>query len=76
MSLKLETAGITGFRLELLHDPNLPAHGPGRSFMGTFGLSEFKVEVMKDGKPAAIKLVKATADLVRAAGNGRASQLQ
>jgi hypothetical protein len=26
--------GITGFRVEMLHDPNLPANGPGRSFMG------------------------------------------
>lgn len=63
MSLKLETGGVTGFQLELLHDPTLPGQGPGRSFMGTFGLSEFKVEAIKEGKPAAVKFGKATADL-------------
>jgi mono/diheme cytochrome c family protein len=56
---------ITGFRLELLNDPNLPCNGPGRSFMGTCALSEFKVDAgdAKDAKTKkTVKLVKATAD--------------
>jgi mono/diheme cytochrome c family protein len=56
---------ITGFRLELLNDPNLPCNGPGRSFMGTCALSEFKVDAgdAKDTKTKkAVKLIKATAD--------------
>lgn len=56
---------ITGFRLELLNDPNLPCNGPGRSFMGTSALSEFNVEAWdpKDpGKKINVKFVKATAD--------------
>jgi hypothetical protein len=56
---------IRAFRLELLNDPNLPAGGPGRSFMGTCALTEFKVEVAaaKDsGKKTQVKLEKATAD--------------
>jgi hypothetical protein len=56
---------ITGFRLELLNDPNLPCNGPGRSFMGTSALSEFAVDTAdakEPGKKTRIKLVKATAD--------------
>ena len=56
---------IRAFRLDLLNDPNLPARGPGRSFMGTCALTEFKVDVAdaKDpGKKTRVKLEKATAD--------------
>src|SRR5262249_48119493 len=56
---------ITGFRLELLNDPNLPCNGPGRSFMGPSALSEFAVDAAnakEPGKKTRIKLVKATAD--------------
>jgi hypothetical protein len=56
---------IRAFRLELLNDPNLPAGGPGRSFMGTCALTEFKVEVAdakNPGKKTQVKLEKATAD--------------
>jgi hypothetical protein len=56
---------IRAFRLELLNDPNLPAAGPGRSFMGTCALTEFKVEVAgakNAGKKTPVKLEKATAD--------------
>jgi len=49
---------ITGFRLEMLTDPELPLNGPGRSPVGLFALSEFVVEVA--GKP--VKLVSATTD--------------
>jgi mono/diheme cytochrome c family protein len=56
---------ITGFRIELLNDPNLPCNGPGRSFLGTCALSEFKVDAFdpkEPGKKVAVKFVKATAD--------------
>jgi hypothetical protein len=35
--------GLTGFRLEVLTDPSLPAMGPGRAPNGNFVLSEFRV---------------------------------
>jgi hypothetical protein len=56
---------IRAFRLELLNDPNLPGRGPGRSFMGTCAVTEFKVEVQdakEPGKKTTVKLEKATAD--------------
>jgi hypothetical protein len=56
---------IRAFRLELLNDPNLPARGPGRSFMGTCALTEFQVDVADAGQPGKktrVKLEKATAD--------------
>jgi mono/diheme cytochrome c family protein len=56
---------ITGFRLELLTDPNLPLNGPGRSPLGLFALSEFVVEVADPKTPdkkTRVKLVSATAD--------------
>jgi hypothetical protein len=62
---KIEPTTITGFRLELLNDPNLPCNGPGRSFMGTSALSEFAVEVTDDADPKKkywVKFVEATAD--------------
>jgi len=37
-------SGITGFRLELMLDPNLPCQGPGRSVLGTAALTEFMVQ--------------------------------
>ena len=54
---------VTGFRLELLNDPNLPCNGPGRSFMGTCALSEFNVDAWdaKDPKTkVTVKFVQAT----------------
>jgi hypothetical protein len=56
---------LTAIRLEALNDPNLPAGGPGRSFKGTFGLTQVKIEAApasdKDKKQQ-IKIAKATAD--------------
>ncbi len=40
----VERNGLTGFRVEALSDPTLPASGPGRSPNGNFVLNEFKVE--------------------------------
>jgi Protein of unknown function (DUF1553)/Protein of unknown function (DUF1549) len=56
---------IGAFRLDLLNDPNLPCNGPGRSFMGTCALTEFKVELADAAHPAQkkeVKIVRATAD--------------
>lgn len=61
-SWQTDVKGITGFRIEMLRDSNLPANGPGRSHLGTFGLTEFQVEA-GSGKRSALKIVKATADL-------------
>jgi Protein of unknown function (DUF1553)/Protein of unknown function (DUF1549)/Planctomycete cytochrome C len=62
---KTDAKKITGFRLELLNDPNLPLNGPGRSPIGLFALSEFSVEVADPAKPTEkrkVKLVSATTD--------------
>lgn len=62
---------ITAFRLEMLNDPNLPCNGPGRSQMGTFALSEFKVKLESKPQPESkekksssswVKFSKALAD--------------
>ncbi len=66
LTFKSELDAVTGFRLELLTDPNLPRHGPGRSVKGTGALTEFEVEAgPADGSkpPAKVKIVSATADL-------------
>ncbi|MGL4552433.1 MAG: DUF1553 domain-containing protein, partial [Gemmataceae bacterium] len=55
---KTDAKTVTGFRLEVLTDPELPLGGPGRSPVGLFALSEFAVEVA--GKK--VKLVAASAD--------------
>ena len=46
-----ELKGITGFRLELMTDPRLPANGPGRSGGGNLVLTELTVEVWPKGQP-------------------------
>lgn len=54
---------ITGFRLELLTDPNLPRTGPGRAADGSFYVSEFVVEAGgQSGQAEKIKLAAASAD--------------
>jgi hypothetical protein len=66
LTVKTTVAPITGFRLELLTDPNLPQGGPGRSIRGTAALTAFQVEATPaatPGKSTEIKLVKATADI-------------
>lgn len=60
-----ELTTIKAFRLELLNDPNLPCNGPGRSFIGTFALSEFKAQVTEKKEKAKkenVKFIKAFAD--------------
>jgi hypothetical protein len=55
---RTELRGVTGFRLEALTDPSLPAQGPGRVEHGNFVLSEFKVQ--SSGK--ALTVSRAAAD--------------
>lgn len=58
---------ITGFRLELMTDPNLPRGGPGRASDGSLFVSEFSVEAVPlnqaaKAQPQKIVLSEATAD--------------
>jgi mono/diheme cytochrome c family protein len=62
---KTNLKGITGIRLELLTDPNLPRMGPGRANDGSLFLSEFSVEAARAEMPDAVEKVllsNATAD--------------
>jgi hypothetical protein len=65
VKVKTDLKRITGFRVELLTDPNLPRTGPGRAPDGSFYFSEFSVEATPSGKPDAfekIALAGVTAD--------------
>jgi len=55
---------VTGIRLEILTHGDLPFGGPGRSFKGTWALTEFVVETQSPDTNTweRLKLVKATAD--------------
>lgn len=53
-----DAPSITGFRLELLLDPNLPLGGPGRSIWGTAALTEFEVEAAPVSNPKEIQKLK------------------
>jgi Protein of unknown function (DUF1553)/Protein of unknown function (DUF1549) len=64
METKVDGANIGAFRIEVLRDPNLPCGGPGRSHLGTFGLTEFEVEAAAgSGKPDKVKFASAAADI-------------
>jgi hypothetical protein len=66
MRVTTDLAGITGLRLELLNEPNLPCGGPGRSINGTCALTEFDVESAPADEPEKkekVKIVRATADV-------------
>ncbi|MBL8817626.1 MAG: PSD1 domain-containing protein [Planctomyces sp.] len=56
---------LSGFRIELLNDGNLPHNGPGRSVDGLCALSEFQVTVIpktENAQPIQVRFVEATAD--------------
>ena len=42
-SVNSSATAITGFRLEVLTDPSLPANGPGRASNGNFVLTELQL---------------------------------
>ncbi len=65
MTTTTDLQDITGFRLELLTDPNLPCRGPGRAVQGTAALTEFMVQAgPADGSeaPHDVQWAEATAD--------------
>src|SRR5262249_29955629 len=56
---------VTALRLEVLTDPSLPKHGPGRQDNGNLHLSEFRVFLLPDKPglpPIPLKIKRATAD--------------
>jgi hypothetical protein len=66
LTIRTDVKNISAFRLEAISDQGLPAGGPGRSHLGTFGLTEFKVEAAPatpGAKRAPVKFVGAFADL-------------
>ncbi len=66
MHITTPVKNIVAFRLEALTDPNLPGQGPGRSYLGTFGITEFKVDLQPTGdakNSTPLKFVSATANL-------------
>jgi mono/diheme cytochrome c family protein len=65
---KTNLKGITGFRIELISDRNLPREGPGRAADGTLYFSEFIAEAAPLNKQDALEkvaLMNATADMAR-----------
>ena len=58
VKVKTDLKGITGFRLEALADPELPAGGPGTAPNGTFVLTQLKVTA----GDTPVKLQHASAD--------------
>lgn len=60
---------VTGLRVEILKHGDLPFGGPGRSYKGTWALTDLVVEAKKPGsdKYEKIKLGKATADFAEPA---------
>ncbi|HTG45394.1 MAG TPA: DUF1549 and DUF1553 domain-containing protein, partial [Verrucomicrobiae bacterium] len=65
VSAHTSLTNISAVRLEVLTDPNLPRRGPGRSYKGTFGLTEFKLEAASSQnakQKSAIKFSAASAD--------------
>jgi hypothetical protein len=65
VTAKTDLTNITGFRLEALTDPNLPAMGPGRAPNGNFVLTAFSViaaPATNHNLTNAVPLQHATAD--------------
>jgi mono/diheme cytochrome c family protein len=65
---KTNLKGITGFRIEVMTDHNLPREGPGRAADGTFYFTEFIAEAAPLNKQDALEkvgLAKAMADMER-----------
>ena len=62
LKLKLPAAQVTGVRLEVMADPDLPEKGPGTASNGNYVLTEFKVETLAADGPKPVKLTKSVAD--------------
>ncbi|MEO7676093.1 MAG: DUF1549 and DUF1553 domain-containing protein, partial [Verrucomicrobiota bacterium] len=68
-TFKTPLKNITGFRLEAITDPNLPAYGPGRAANGNFVLTEFTVLASPENDPMKtnrVELQNVTADFSQA----------
>jgi mono/diheme cytochrome c family protein len=58
ITARTQSKNITGYRLQVLTDPNLPRSGPGRANDGNFILTDFSVDAAPSDKPdAASKVV-------------------
>jgi hypothetical protein len=69
VTLGVDAARVTGFRLEVFSDETLPQRGPGRADNGNFHLSEIRVSARPKGsnEPCSpIKLKSAVADFDQA----------
>jgi hypothetical protein len=64
-------AGITGLRLEVLPDPSLPDHGPGRATNGNLHLGEVRLSTVGPSAPVPIHLTWACADYAVTTGGSR-----
>ena len=64
LTFEVDADGITAVRLELLADPSLPKHGPGRHANGNCHLTEFKLSVARvsGGAAAPVAIASAFAD--------------
>ncbi|QDV64224.1 PSD1 and planctomycete cytochrome C domain-containing protein [Crateriforma conspicua] len=58
MTARYDGTRLSGIRIQMLTDPNLPREGPGRSVEGTWGLSELTAEVAFSGSPDKVIPVK------------------
>jgi len=67
--------GITGLRLEALHDNSLPTGGPGRSAAGTFVLQAFEAEAISRANPERQKPVKFATATASFAQGGQGPEL-
>lgn len=68
----LIASGITGFRLEVMLDPSLPANGPGWAGNGNFQLTE--IEVRSVPEPGAAMMLSIASVLL--AGFGRRKRIR
>ncbi len=64
LTFEAEVDGVTAVRLDLLTDPLLPKHGPGRNENGNCHLTEFKLSVTPapGGPSAPVAIASAFAD--------------
>jgi hypothetical protein len=64
LTFEAEVDGVTAVRLDLLADPLLPKHGPGRNDNGNCHLTEFKLSVApaSGGPSAPVAIASAFAD--------------
>ncbi len=72
ITYKTSLQNITGFRIETLSDPKLPAKGPGLPPNGNFVLTEFEVLAAPASDPkkmAGVKIASGVADFLQAGFN-------